>query len=158
MIHLRRRIAMFFLAAALVISMAVPAFAAHDSFSFTVVGDQTQTFKVYTGASNVKTIPGNPATIMTDQNTTFPPDIANWALRLYYYSGYNSTSDAFNKNYTKATNIAWMTGYYTSHPAYLSGQNITNRSYYIGGRLDDGVKDPNAYRASGKFNADYTTP
>ena len=51
-----------------------------------------------------------------------------------------------------------MTGYYTSHPAYLSGQNITNRSYYIGGRLDDGVKDPNAYRASGKFNADYTTP
>ena len=78
--HLRRCIPMFFLVAALIISMAVPAFAANESFSFTVVGDQTQTFKVYTGTSNVKTIAGNPATIMTDQNTTFPPDIPNWAI------------------------------------------------------------------------------
>lgn len=156
--HLRRCIPMFFLVAALIISMAVPAFAANESFSFTVVGDQTQTFKVYTGTSNVKTIAGHPATIMTDQNTTFPPDIPNWALRLYYYSGYNSASDASSKYYTKATNIAWMTGYYTAHPSYLEGQNIINRSYYIAGRLDDGVTDPNAYRASGKFNADYTTP
>lgn len=148
-------------------SLVIPAFAANESYDFSMKGNQSQIYTVCdninetTGKQyhpNMKTIPGDPATIKVASGTTFPTNGYVWAFRLYYFSSYNANSDADNKEYSPATNPLFVRGYDTFHPTYLAGENITGRNYWIGGRLDDRVTDPNCYNATGKFNADYTNP
>lgn len=143
-------------------SLALPAFAANEDYDFSMKGNQKQIYTVCDGSGyypNVKTIPGDPATIKVASGTTFPTNGYVWAFRLYYHtSSENANSDASDKKYSPATNPLFVRGYDTFHPTYLSGQNITGRPYWIGGRLDDRVKDPNYYVATGQFNADYTNP
>lgn len=156
-----RRIVMLCLIMAAMSSLTIPAFAANEDYDFSLKGNQKQVYTVCNGAEyspNVKTIPDNPATIKVASGTTFPANGYVWAFRLYYSSSYNGNSDASNKYYSPATNPLFVRGYDTFHPTYLAGENIINRAYWIGGRLDDRVTDVNYYVATGKFNADYTNP
>lgn len=156
-----RRIVMLCLIMAAMSSLAIPAFAANENYDFSLKGTQTQIYTVCNGTGynpNVKTIPSDPATIKVESGTTFPANGYVWAFRLYYSSSYNANSDASNKYYSPATNPLFVRGYDTFHPTYLTGENIINRAYRIGARLDDRVTDANYYVATGKFNADYTNP
>lgn len=143
-----RKISAFLLAVILVTSFTIPAFAADQDFSFDFAANNGGTYHVYTAKSNKKVYAGDPGTVKTDSDTTFPPGIPKWTFALFYYSS--------NNNYTKATYNTWMSGAYEAHMSYLSGENITDRYYYIGGRMDDTLNDPNSYHASGRFNADDT--
>lgn len=156
-----RRIVMLCMIMTAMSSLAIPAFAANESYDFSMKGNQKQIYTVCIGERyypNTKKIPGDPATIKVASGTTFPPNGYVWAFRLYYSSSYNANSDASNKYYSPATNPLFVRGYDTFHPTYLTGENIIERDYRIGGRLDDRVTDPNFYVATGKFNADYTNP
>ena len=151
-----KRISAFLLAVLLVTAFAIPAFADDQSFSFDFAANNGGTYHVYTTKSNQKIYAQDPGTVKTDSSTTFPPTIRKWTFALFYSSTYNPNSEADNKNYTRATYNTWMSGAYEAHMSYLSGQNITGRHYYIGGRMDDTLTDPNYYHASGWFNADDT--
>lgn len=152
-----KQIPMLVLTLTMLGAMAVPVSAKNEEYYFKIVGDQTRTYKISTKATNEKTIPGDPATVHVGSKTTFPANGYVWAFRLYR-NEYSATTDAENTSYKPATNAIFVRGYGTFHPTYMSGQNLTERLYYIGGRLDDRVDDPNAYVADGVFNADYTTP
>lgn len=148
------RVSMLFLVAVMVISLTVPAFAANESYSFDLEGDGEKTFNIYTDASNKKTIDSDPATVSTNSNTEIPYR-TSVAFKMYYKAK-SSDSDSKDPDYTQATNAAWVSGYYTVHPTYLTGKAVKGRSYYVGCRLDDSVQGE--YHVEGKFNADYTTP
>lgn len=151
-----RKISAFLLAVVLVTSFTIPAFAADQDFSFNFAANNDSTVYVYLGSSNLKLYPNDNGTVKVNSNTTFPSGIQKWAFALYYYSGNNPYSDANNQNYTRATYLTWVSGYYASHMTYLPGQNLTNRYYRIGGRMDNQLSDPNEYHAEGSFNADDT--
>lgn len=125
---------------------ATPAYAANVAYSFNLENTGT-TYMMYTSASNTKVYASDPATVATTSNNA--PGWGFAFLMAYYSDGHYYIA-------TRTSPAFWISGKGITHPAYLPNQNITNRAYYVGARIDNDYAGP--YSCAGVFNSDYTTP
>ncbi len=124
--------------------MVVSVNAADQNFEFYLTNTGTS-FWTYPNTSNTKTYANNDGTIRTKLN-----EAPGYGM-LCHLSYKNSSNQ-----YCQATENKWFSHSQLKHPAYLDGQNQTNRPYYVSGRIDNDYYGH--YTCNGKFNADYTNP
>lgn len=140
-IMLRRTICIM-LGIALIMSLAIPAFAANEPFYFRLSGEQTKRMHAYLNAYNIKEYVENHGTIKTTYNEA--PGYG-YLLRLGTRIGTSSELLYATKSY-------WYHGAMLLYPAYEPGRAIKHEKYYIEGRVDNDY--PQTYLVEGVFNAD----
>ncbi len=126
------------------------AFAADQSFAFNLPNTGT-TYRVYTGASNVKVYSGDSATVKVTSNNT-----PGWGMAfcMKHWNGYDQTGNPDYQIDTVTSPAYWVSGTGTVNPDYLSGHNVTGRAYYVAARIDSDLTG--TYSSAGMFNSDET--
>ncbi len=145
-----KKIIIALLSVCILSTFSASAFAADQSFAFNLPNTGT-IYNVYTGASNVKSYSGNPATVKVTSNNT-----PGWGMAfcMKHWTGYTQTGNAYYQTDTVTSPAYWVSGTGTVHPAYLSGHNVTGRAYYVAARIDSDLTG--TYSSAGMFNSDYT--
>lgn len=127
---------------ALIMSLAIPAFAANEPFYFRLHGEQTRRMYAYLNTYSVKKIVDDCATIKTTYNEA--PGYG-YMLRLGTRIG---TSTQLNY----ATVSYWFSGIIRRYSDYEPGKAILDEKYYVEGRMDNDFTD--TYLVEGVYNAD----
>ncbi len=127
----------------LTVAMSLPVSAANVYYAFNL-GNTGSTFNTYTGGYNTKTYSGDPASVRISSG--YAPGYG-FAFILQY-KGTLSYKAA-----TLTSPPAWLSGPGIVHPIYASGENKTNRNYYVAARIDNDYNG--TYSCNGYFNSDY---
>lgn len=141
--NLKKKMLALFLSSTIIAITAIPASAANISFAFNLKNTGTS-FNTYTGGSNTKTYSGDSASVRTYSSNAPGAGFA-------YIMQYKSLGSY--KSATVSSPLYWLSGAGIVHPAYASGQNKTNRAYYVAARIDNDYNG--TYSSSGYFNSDY---
>lgn len=130
----------------LVMSLAIPVFAANESYEFNVTAQEGNTKESYDDYRNYnyKTQPNDPATIKCYQSSDPAPGYG------FYLRLVNETYNIYTESYwyNNANDLR--------HPTYVNLANANKKYYCIKGRFDNDYGG--TYSISGVFNADYTSP
>lgn len=142
-VNVLKRIVTSIIAIAMCMGITVSASAANVSFAFDL-GNTGTAFNTYTGGSNKKVYSGDPASVRTYSNNAHGYGFAFIMQYINWYGGFSSA--------TVSHPAYWISGAGITHPVYASGQNKTNRNYYVAARIDD---DYTSGSCTGYFNSDY---
>lgn len=155
-----RCLIMLVLVAAMVASLAIPAFAADVYVSYIDWTKTSKDFTVYKGAKNLKMINSQEATIKGN-SIDYDTSTNGWGFRVVYKGDdSNNTVTIVDPDEKETfTDVAlrtyWLNGNYTIHPQYRSGYGGKGTYHYVAARLDDDSAD-GQYSFTGYFNSDYT--
>lgn len=142
-IRIPKLILLVAMVSAIGVGMVMPASAANISYAFNL-GNTGTTFNRYPGGANTKVYSGDPATVRTYSNNAPGYGFA-FVMQYRILLGYNTATVSSPKYWIKGAGI--------THPVYASGQNVTNRNYYVAARIDNDYSG--TYSCSGYFNSDY---
>lgn len=151
-----RCLTMLVLVVAMLVSMAIPAYAADFKFSYIDWDKTEKDFSVYQGASNRKAINGQEATVK-GTSVECDPNTNGWGFRVVYRGdGSNNPVSIKPDGFADVTKRTfWLNGNYTIHPQYRDNYGGKDTEHYVAARLDDESRD-GKYNFTGYFNSDYT--
>lgn len=128
------------LALILMVSIAIPAFAADQAYYFNLTVEDA--YRVYTATSNQKVIRNDDATIKCTETNA---QGYGYRMGLCY--------DASN-SYLMATEETWMKTGRTRNVAYFDNDEAFGNYFHAYGRIDDDYYGP--FEITGYYNADET--
>ena len=146
---------MLALVVVMVTALTLPAFAADFGFSYIDWEKTDTTFTVYTGASNLKTVNSQEATVK-GTSVDYDSNTNGWGFRVVYKGSASNPVSITPSGYVDVTKRTfWINGNYTIHTQYRDGYGGKGTSHYVAARLDNDSAD-GQYTFEGKFNSDYT--
>lgn len=139
----RKKLLTLALATIMIAATVIPVSAANISFGFNL-SNTGKKYNTYTSASNTKVYSGDAASVRVYSSNA--PG-AGFTYIMQYKTLFSYASA------TVSSPLYWIRSSGIVHPAYASGQNKTNRNYYVAARIDDDYNG--TYSSSGYFNSDY---
>lgn len=141
--NLIKRLSVTACAMAMILAMSLPVSAGNVSFAFNLKNTQKK-YNTCEDGSNKKVYSGDSASVRIQSG--YAPGYGFSFIMQYKFMLSYSSATVTSPRY-------WLSGAGIVHPAYASGQNKTNRYYYVAARIDDDYSG--SYSCSGYFNSDY---